>query len=1464
MPATDDYKYNIKKMHVIFLASAIAFTASTLLMLHKDHDDEWHEYQRIGGVLNAAGMDQERVRAYEVRQEELAVELIRSALVSETYAERLEERDSESDPPEPLRDTIESQFSVRGDQSLSVTLRRHVRDVLDADNLERSKKEGSDETWTRQEELLPGLIAAIATDQASPDVLEKVNGQISKIGISSTGSTGAYQARKAELEVEITQLSDELRSQNEDYKRLRSEADELERVFDLKGREVRSVRAFRDVARANYDLGVRDNVPADSQAALKDEFEALQGRVTTLEKEWEVLETTRDAKLVELAVVTKARDAVDADLISHTAEVARITDALDQIAPEGLLKWAKRLAMTMPIIDGFNSHQKPVQDWLPDLMITLGMTSTARFDRCRTCHVGIEKFATGNLPSFPHGAPESDEPLDWVKEGKYPHPYSSHPRPDVYLTATSPHPLNDFGCTICHDGTGSATSFHNAQHGPNDPVQSAEWHEEYGYSHNHFWEYPMLPERLRELACLKCHHDVVELGVNPKFGPTAPAVFNGWELIRKYGCFGCHEVNGFDGQDRIGPDLRLEPTAEEQPKYDTDPNLIAGQMRKVGPSLKHIGQKVSENFVSYWTEEPKRFRPTTRMPQFFGLTNLEDHYGTELSKVELAGIAQFLIKQSLDVQLDSPDPAYVADAARGKTLFAERGCLACHSYRDAKTDPYKDAVADFGPNLIKTQEKLLPGKDGLDWLYTWVRDPQRHHPRSRMPNLFLEPYDSGGGNIVDPAADIAAFLAGDGPKEFAGVEYDSDKVKGLAELHLAGKALTERQFNIFWGDTAEMVQELEARIADLQLQLTSATEGSDDATDIQRQLDAAAGEQEEIRNGLWKYPYPKDQIKGDEIELVFEDGRPTKEQFDELVMTYLGRRSVSRYGCYGCHDIHGFGESRPIGTTLQDWGRKDPSRLAPEHIHEFLHHHGERDGSSTQHFVEDALAEAKAGVLDPADREEAMRTAFFYDSLIHHGRPGFIFQKLRDPRSYDFKKTETKTYIERLVMPKFPIDDEQIEDIATFVLGLVAEPPAAKYVYTPDQRADDRNQGEILLRKYNCIACHMTDMHTLEFAVDEGDDRVEPSDIDPKFHQMGLDTLLAMRPPVPAFTGRNHTVEAEDDDGNMVRKTLPTVKFRGMVMMTPDNSPFYDEEDPDTWEYTFMSWESNDLTRPGSEQAGGVKLPNSQLNVLVSELANTGHTAAQTGSYAEWLVNRKMDGEFDTSKFVDGWNAAPPPLFHEGDKVRTDWLFRFLKDPEQIRHTLKGLRMPRFNMSDDEARILANYFAAADGSPYPYEAVPQAEPGYLNEAQALFQARHPQRAAEAENDYLQESWKMLTATVCIGCHAVGGREFVAKPGDKNVTHAPDLERVSQRLRPDWLTVWISNPAWITPYTKMPLNFPADQDPSKSYHLFDGSTKEQTLGVRDALLNYYHLLERNVQPLEPIPSPAVAVPQANAN
>jgi membrane-associated protease RseP (regulator of RpoE activity) len=48
------------------------------------------------------------------------------------------------------------------------------------------------------------------------------------------------------------------------------------------------------------------------------------------------------------------------------------------------------------------------------------------------------------------------------------HPFTAHPRLDLFLSDTSPHPLKDVGCTVCHDGQGSGTSFPWTSHTPDN------------------------------------------------------------------------------------------------------------------------------------------------------------------------------------------------------------------------------------------------------------------------------------------------------------------------------------------------------------------------------------------------------------------------------------------------------------------------------------------------------------------------------------------------------------------------------------------------------------------------------------------------------------------------------------------------------------------------------------------------------------------------------------------------------------------------------------------------------------------------------------------------------------------------------------------------------------------------------------------------------------------------------------
>lgn len=1147
----------------------------------------------------------------------------------------------------------------------------------------------------------------------------------------------------------------------------------LDNDYTMQMRDVRTTRAFRDVARANYDLGVRDQVDPEKLAELKKKFDDLQKEVERLEGELDQRDAARNAAAADLKKLTTERDAAVAAVKAFEADIVRLETAKDRIDPNDFVKSFKRWLMEQPIIDGFNSHIKIQQDWLPDMKITLGMAKTARFDRCRTCHLAIDRVGAGDVPDFPHGD---------GKNGTFAHPFSTHPRPDVYLTAASPHPLNEFGCTSCHDGQGSATSFQNASHTPNDPHQAHEWEHDFKWFNNHFWEYPMQPARLRESACLKCHHSVVELGQNTKFGATAPKAYEGWQLIKKYGCFGCHEINGFDAGKPVGPDLRLEPqTLAEAKKIADDPKAVAGVERKVGPSLKHIASKTTREWLTHWTEEPKRFRPKTTMPQFFNLTNNIDEHGKQFSKAELAGIAHYLFDNSKELKYDKPAADYKPNANRGETFFAQKGCLACHSH-DAER--FQGTKAEFGPNLSKIAAKLKPGADGFNWLYTWIREPERHHPRTKMPDLFLDPVKQADGSSIDPAADIAEYLLTTGEKG----KYDPIEITD-AELDTLVEMLLWRRKTV----------------------------SPEQAKNVMKDR---------------KYPLARETVKGDEIELVAEtaDAKFTDEEWRKRKMNYLGRVTISRYGCYGCHDIPNFETARPIGTALQDWGLKDPSRLAPEHIEEYLHHHGEPDGSSTRERVESAIKKAATGDFNNHEEEEKeLGAAFFYESLLHHGRPGFIWQKLRDPRSYDHEKIETKFYDERLRMPKFPLNEHEIEAISTFVLGLVARPPAEKYQYRPKGAELAKVEGEKLLQKFNCTGCHIIDLPEISYATDPAG--ITESKLGVEDHPEGFDLLMKLKPPRKALTGKTHVVKKDDST-----ETLPVVMFKGLSVKRP--AP---DDEPDEREYYYDLWETIDV---------GGKLQWAPERIFFPEAQLVSEKPARGGAFAEWLVGDIKRRDADSN----AWQMSPPALYQEGIKVQTPWLYSFLKNPAQLRHATV-LRMPKFNMTDAEAQTLANYFAAYDGVPYPYQNVPQRNPDYLAAANAEFEKNHPKRAEEG--DYLKESWRVLNAPICVKCHSVAGHEY-KKSADPKDIRGPNLEYVADRLRPDWVMLWLYKPLWITPYTSMPPVFRKDQ--KQFPPLMDANPLDQVVGVRDALMNYTRLLEKEGKlPLAAAPAPVDAAP-----
>ena len=347
------------------------------------------------------------------------------------------------------------------------------------------------------------------------------------------------------------------------------------------------------------------------------------------------------------------------------------------------------------------------------------------------------------------------------------------------------------------------------------------------------------------------------------------------------------------------------------------------------------------------------------------------------------------------------------------------------------------------------------------------------------------------------------------------------------------------------------------------------------------------------------------------------------------------------------------------------------------------------------------------------------------------------------------------------------------------------------------------------MQKFNCIGCHIIDLP--EIAAVKLDE-MEVLKLGDEDHPQAFELLMKLKPPRKAVTKQMHVLKTPNGT-----ETLPVMTFKGL----PTSRPKPDDE-PEEREYGYDLWETLDLNE---------KIYWAPYRIIVPEPQLVSEKPARGGAFAGWLVAdiKRLNKE------DNAWQMSPPPLYLEGLKVQTPWLYSFLKNPAKIRHTTV-LRMPRFNMSDAEAQALANYFAAYDGTPYPYQNIPQRQPAYLDAVNTKYHEKHPQRPG----DYLQESWRVLNAPICNKCHSVGGNEYKGTDPKKDI-RGPNLDQVSDRLRPDWVMLWLYKPSWITPYTAMPPVF--SRDKKQFEPLMDGDPGDQVISARDALMNYAKLLER---------------------
>ncbi len=467
---------------------------------------------------------------------------------------------------------------------------------------------------------------------------------------------------------------------------------------------------------------------------------------------------------------------------------------------------------------------------------------------------------------------------------------------------------------------------------------------------------------------------------------------------------------------------------------------------------------------------------------------------------------------------------------RGREVIEDNGCYGCH-----KIEGF-EYLRKPGPDLTN-----LTSKVDEDWLQRWVTDPKGFRGSTRMPHFWNQ---SNKGADADELVEIGfgTTAAGDAPQReetpwiagyrdidwsnnsdrfvsdygvrndvearaLATYVYDQSRqandfsplpTPGAAGDAEAGRSLFEKRgclgchgvesegwtesdhgpdlsaigakvnddwlYNwlldpkAYWPETAMpdlRLSEQEAwDITSWLMTLQAPTEADwlsrpspagDDAV-----LDGIAVE---YKSGLTSVARAREQVG----EMRASGGR-------QEVELYVGQKLFQHYGCAGCHSVPGHYEDAGIGTELTKEGLKEVSKF--DYGFEYAH-------ENPLHIDHTRHAWFRAKLRDPRvfDRMPVIATGDDHEHTIER---------------YEMK---VKRPDEKLKMPNFYLDDEDVELAVQFLMGLREDgiDDSMKRTLAGDEQVVER--ASRLMTEVNCVGCHRIGQEPSRVAF--GDDLIE-------------------------------------------------------------------------------------------------------------------------------------------------------------------------------------------------------------------------------------------------------------------------------------------------------------------------------------------------------------------------------------
>ena len=279
-------------------------------------------------------------------------------------------------------------------------------------------------------------------------------------------------------------------------------------------------------------------------------------------------------------------------------------------------------------------------------------TQVGMVERCVTCHIAIDD------PAFKDG----QEPLR------------------QHSALLHSHPPEKFGCVVCHGGGGRAvttTEAHGQGDGPSNPLIKGEY---------------------IQAACYNCH------GSEALPIQATSAVIRGRQLVNRYMCMGCHQIDGAGGQE--GPDLSA--VGSERSWLWLYAHLARPESVTVGSTMPVF--PLSRDQIKDITIYLLTLRGGAEQP------------GHTTTPINSAGFTSIGLSGAAEAGRETSGPGMVT--YDGKALFDGAGCIMCHSIGRRG--------GQVGPALTYIGRK----RDAKD-LARLLHNPEEALPGGKMPQLNL-------------------------------------------------------------------------------------------------------------------------------------------------------------------------------------------------------------------------------------------------------------------------------------------------------------------------------------------------------------------------------------------------------------------------------------------------------------------------------------------------------------------------------------------------------------------------------------------------------------------------------------------------------------------------------------------------------------------------------------------------------